>query len=147
MELISREAVIADRIEKQVKATRGVMKSCGIDKGDLETLELLTGHFLDMAADLRALPSQAPAVKVPPLKWADYGAYLRAETGWGPYLIREMTLYEVGFWWVYDYGFVNQDGEGICPYVDGEKCHTLAEAKAAAQADHEARILAALDLS
>lgn len=83
-------------------------------------------------AAIRTLPAQAPAVKVRPLQWllAEDGDFV-AETSIGDYILGIPH----GSW-----NLATSAGSIF-------SFHTLEAAKAAAQADYEACILAALDLS
>lgn len=108
------------------------------DDCPLDSLFILPHHVT--AWNRRALPpaqEAAPAVKVKPLVWRmdpdrddDYPRWL-AETGLGK------TYHVFKAWWGAQekWGFVGLDGYH----------HSEAAAKAAAQADYEARILAALE--
>lgn len=84
---------------------------------------------LDDVAALRALPTQAPAVKLKQLQWllAEDGDFV-AETSIGDYIL----------------GFPHRSWNLTTSAGSIFSFHTIEEAKAAAQADYEQRILSAL---
>lgn len=73
-------------------------------------------------------------VKVKPLVWKDYGSYVEAKTQLGPMAVQPEGS-RFGYW------IAGQD-EDADPYGYED---TIETAKAAAQADYEARILAAIE--
>lgn len=95
----------------------------------LDALEAVTGFGPNHPAihAIRALPA-TPAVRVKPLVWVVDGDYVTSDHAFGFYEVVEV-----------DGHILSRDG------VDVGMFSTLEAAKAAAQADYEARILAALD--
>lgn len=51
---------IADEIDEQVKVTRAYVGDCGMDHNQKELMKICTSHFLDKAANIRALKEETP---------------------------------------------------------------------------------------
>lgn len=139
MELISREAAIAWHTERRDEAKANA-NQCR-DKDEDSAVMYLDQALVhgDAINAIRALPAQAPAVKVRALKWSRVSGVWSGNSKVGATYLVDKNPYS-GVW-----GWAFGDDADEADWNDGFR--TVGEAKAAAQADYEARILAALDLS
>lgn len=104
----------------------------------------MSSHFYDRTSrayaeeTIRALPAVTPAVKVKPLEWVAHPSapIWRCDTPLGPYKVFALEPYPS---WDFDSATDAKD-------KISKRSNTPQAAKAAAQADYEARILSALDV-
>jgi len=105
-----------------------------------DTIARLTAELAEARRERDA--ALAVAVEVRELEWAGGETYANAECVTGEYIIESGKGAGAGMgWWAWLH---RTHDDGSTPYFNGTNAESIEAAKAAAQADYRARIVAAL---